>query len=217
MGNDTAMQMTRAFNELAGAYDHEHHDAVARALLEFMGSPGSPLDGRAADVACGSGAAALALAETRAAGQLTDASQAAPILAVDLSAAMIETGRARAERAGYAEAIDWRIGSALPLPVDDGTLDLIVCASSLHFLGAAALADWLRALRRGGRVGFTMPTAGTFRPRGTFAQLVAEDLPLPADAQEASRLAADAGFTDARTRIAAVNSREVALVTGIKR
>jgi len=212
MSDETAVQMTRAFDELAGAYDHEHHDAVARALLEFMGSP---LDGRAADVACGGGAAALALAEIRAAGQLADASQAAPILAVDLSPAMIATGRARAEQAGYAEAVDWRIGSALPLPADDGTLDLIVCASSLHFLGTAALADWRRALRRGGRVGFTMPTAGTFQPRGTFAQLVAADLSLPADAHGASRLAIDAGFTDARARIAAVGSREVALVTGI--
>lgn len=214
MSNEAAVQMTRAFDELAGAYDHEHHDAVARALLEFMGSP---LDGRAADVACGGGAAALALAETRAAGRLADTSQAAPILAVDLSAAMIATGRTRAEQAGYAEAIDWWIGSALPLPVDDGTLDLIMCASSLHFLGRAALADWLRALRRGGRVGFTMPTAGTFRPRGTFAEFVAADLPLPADAHEASRLAADAGFTDTRARIATIGSREVALVTGINR
>jgi ubiquinone/menaquinone biosynthesis C-methylase UbiE len=214
MSNETTMQMTRAFDELAGAYDHEHHDAVARALLEFMGSP---LDGRAADVACGGGAAALALAATRAAGQRGDVSRVAPILAIDLSPAMIATGRTRAEQAGHTEAIDWRIGSALPLPVDDGTLDLIVCASSLHFLGAAAPADWVRALRRGGRVGFTMPTAGTFRPRGTFAQLVAEDLPLPADALEASRLAADAGFTDARARIATVGSREVALVTGINR
>jgi len=206
--------MTQAFDELAGAYDHEHHDAVARALLEFMGLP---LDGRSADVACGGGAAALALAETRAAGRPADASQAAPILAVDLSAEMIATGRARAQQAGHAAAIDWRIGSALPLPVDDGTLDLIVCASSLHFLGTAALADWRRALRQGARAGFTVPTAGTFRPRGTFAQLVATDLTLPADEREASRLAADAGFADARARVATVGTREVALVTGISR
>ncbi len=178
MADDAEQLMTRAFDELAGAYDHEHHDAVARALLEFMGSP---MGGRAADVACGGGAAALALAETRAAGRPADASQAAPILAVDLSPEMIAAGRARAGRAGYAEAIDWRIESALPLPVDDGTLDLIVCASSLHFLGTAALADWQRALRRGGRAGFTVPTAGSFQPRGTFAQFVAADLPLPAD------------------------------------
>jgi ubiquinone/menaquinone biosynthesis C-methylase UbiE len=156
---DHNVRMTQAFDDLAVGYDHEHHDAVAESLLEFAGAP---LNGRAADVACGSGAAALAL--TRARTSVPSRTQGRPpveqqgqgadesprILAIDLSSAMILAGRARALQAGYGDAIDWRVGRAVPLPVADGALDLIVCASSLHFLGASALADWRRALRPGG-------------------------------------------------------------------
>jgi ubiquinone/menaquinone biosynthesis C-methylase UbiE len=227
--------MARAFDELAPDYDHAHHDAVAAALIDFAGPP---YEGAAADVACGSGAAALALARRR-----TRAGARRPggagILAVDLSPAMIDAGRARAAQAETdaadvaashaadvadthaahvhaadvdAAGIDWRVGAALPLPVPDASLDLILCTSSLHFLGAAALRDWRRALRPGGRAAFSVPAATSFRPSGTFAGLLATDLTLPADAASARELALRAGFSDARATLTTVGSRQVALV-----
>jgi ubiquinone/menaquinone biosynthesis C-methylase UbiE len=161
--------MAQAFDELADSYDDDHHDVIARALIALV-MPAR--EDRIADVACGSGAVALAVAQTR-------PPAVTPILAVDLSAKMIAAGRARAEQLGHDRAIEWRVEAAVPLPVADSGLDLILCASSLHFLGIRALSDWRRALRPGGRVGFTLPMASRFRPSGRFADLVADDLPLP--------------------------------------
>ncbi|WP_433180610.1 class I SAM-dependent methyltransferase [Actinoallomurus sp. CA-150999] len=193
--------MARAFDELADGYDNDHHDEVARALLALLG----PVDeDRVADVACGSGAVALAVARAR-------SRTGTPILAVDLSAGMIRAGRARAERLGLERAIDWHVEAAVPLPVADGGLDLILCASSLHFLGMRALADWRRALRPGGRVGFTLPLASQFWPSGRFADLVAADLPLPRTAGDAASLASDTGFADVDTRIVTVGPRSTVL------
>ncbi|MFC4906973.1 class I SAM-dependent methyltransferase [Actinomadura gamaensis] len=199
---DDSALMADAFGELADTYDHEHHDAVARALLDL--APPEPEDA-VADVACGAGAVALQVAAML-------SHRAPAVLAVDLSEAMVAVGRARAERLGRAEAIDWRVGPALPLPVPDGALDLVLCASSLHFLGARALADWRRALRPGGRIGFTLPLASQFRPSGTFAALVADDLPLPENVEQASALAASAGFVHVTARVADIGSRAVVCV-----
>ncbi|MFC5184965.1 class I SAM-dependent methyltransferase [Actinomadura harenae] len=199
--SDSAL-MAGAFDGLAGTYDHDHHDAVARALLDLA----PPAAGDAvADVACGAGAVALRVASLR-------LPSSPAVLAVDLSEGMIAVGRALAERRGHAEAIEWRAGPAVPLPVADAALDLILCASSLHFLGVRALADWRRALRPGGRIGFTLPLASQFRPSGVFADLVAWDLPLPEDADQACSLAADAGFGDVRGRVVTVGTRAVVAV-----
>lgn len=148
-------EMAKAFDELADSYDNDHHDVIARALLALV-RPAE--EDKIADVACGSGAVALAIAQAR-------PSAVTSILAVDLSAKMIAAGRARAQRLGHDRAIEWHVEAAVPLPVADAGLDLILCASSLHFLGIRALSDWRRALRPGGRVGFTLPMASQFRPQ----------------------------------------------------
>lgn len=189
--------MAQAFDGLAGGYDNDHHDEIARLLLDLVKpAPGAV----AADVACGNGAVALALART---------GVATPILAVDISSGMIAGGRDRADRAGLAAAIDWRVGQAVPLPVPDASLDLVLCSSSLHFLGSGALSDWRRVLRSGGRVGFTLPVASGFRPSGAFAELVAPDVPIPDTVDDALAFVATAGFVEAEARLAQVGSRSV--------
>ncbi|WP_067820889.1 class I SAM-dependent methyltransferase [Actinomadura kijaniata] len=193
--------MTAAFDALADDYDDVHHDAVARALTEAVRP--AP-DALVADVACGTGAVALILARTRPA-------TAAPVLAIDLSPAMVARGRER----GAGLPVDWRVGDAVPLPVPDASLDAILCASSLHFLGAAALADWRRALRPGGRVGFTLPPAAHFHPSGTFAALVAEDLPLPRTPADAVTLTHAAGFTDTTATLADTGTRPTIVTTAV--
>jgi len=204
-------RMAEAFDDLSGSYDDPHHDRIARALVAFVAPTAAE---SVADAACGTGAAALATAAALAsAGPGPGGGPGGPVLAVDLSPGMVAAGRARAARLGLAGAVDWRVAPAVPLPVPDGSLDLVLCASSLHFLGAAALADWLRALRPGGRVGFTLPLVGGFHPRGVFAELLAADLALPADADQARTLALDAGFTDPAARVVtAADARAVVLV-----
>jgi ubiquinone/menaquinone biosynthesis C-methylase UbiE len=195
-------RLARAFDELSGGYDDAYHDEVARALVELV----APTDGDwVADVACGTGAVALAVARNRPAG-------ATPVLAVDISAGMVAAGRERAARLGPSGAIDWRVGPAVPLPVPDGGLDVVLCASSLHFLGTRAIADWRRALRPGGRCGFTLPAASQFRPGGVFAELVAADLTLPDTTDQACALAEAAGFAGAEAHALSVADRRVFLV-----
>jgi ubiquinone/menaquinone biosynthesis C-methylase UbiE len=171
------------FDEVAARYDEDgRHDAIARALVGLV----APADHESVvDVACGTGAVALAVAELRVPG-------GAPILALDSAPAMVARARSRPG----ADAVDWRVAEAVPLPVPDGSVDVIMCASSLHFLGAAALRDWHRALRPGGRVGYTMPVRSRFRPSERFATLVARNLPVPETAKDARVLAAGAGFAD---------------------
>ncbi|MEV7469840.1 class I SAM-dependent methyltransferase [Streptomyces kronopolitis] len=192
-----------AFDELAGSYDHRHHEDIARALIAWV-SPGEA--DAVADVACGAGAVARHLARGR-------PGTAPPVLAVDLSPGMIAEGRARAAGPEQETAIDWRIADAVPLPVADHSLDVVFCASSLHFLGRRALADWRRALRPGGRVGFTLPLATHFRPSARFSGHLAADVPLPHTAQEASRWATACGFTGAASRVQALGTRRVVLTS----
>ncbi|MFG2287571.1 class I SAM-dependent methyltransferase [Streptomyces sp. NPDC048595] len=192
-----------AFDELADSYDHRHHEEIARALIAWV-APGA--GDEIADVACGAGAVALQLARSRPA-------TARPVLAVDLSPGMVEVGRARAAGLVPDAAIDWRVADAVPLPVADRSLDVVLCASSLHFLGRRAPADWRRALRPGGRVGFTLPLATHFRPSERFSGHVARDVPLPGTAQEASAWAAECGFTEAASRVLVLGTRRVVVTS----
>ncbi|MER7760329.1 methyltransferase domain-containing protein [Streptomyces sp. NPDC097619] len=221
-------RLARAFDGLAGDYDDAHHDAIATELTDWLAPAAEEV---VADVACGTGAVALAVARRRAAhgpAEVADPTPATdpapvsgtgawapvrrPVLAVDLSAGMVAAGRARAERAGFAAAVDWRVAAAVPLPVPDGSVDVLLCASSLHFLGTAAPADWLRAVRPGGRVGFSLPVASGFRPGGVFAELVAGDLVLPETVAEAVLLAGSWGFARPEARILTLGTRAVVLV-----
>jgi ubiquinone/menaquinone biosynthesis C-methylase UbiE len=199
-------RMAAAFDELAGDYDNAYHDEIARALVAFVAPA---VTGSVADVACGTGAVALEVARKRPAG-------AAPVLAIDVSAAMVAAGKSRAGSSGDGGAISWRIAPAVPLPVADASLDVILCASSLHFLGTGALADWRRALRPGGRIGFTLPLAAQFRPSGAFAALVANDLPLPATADAGRALVEAAGFVEACARLVAAGGRRTVVVAATR-
>ncbi|MFF2810365.1 class I SAM-dependent methyltransferase [Streptomyces sp. NPDC058000] len=192
-----------AFDDLADSYDHRHHEEIARALIAWV-VPGAA--DAVADVACGAGAVARQLAPNR-------PETARPILAIDLSPGMVAVGRALATGPGGDAAIDWRVADAVPLPVAAHSLDVVLCASSLHFLGRRALADWRRALRPGCRVGFTLPLATHFRPSERFSRHVADDVPLPHTAQEASEWTATCGFTGVDSRIHVLGTRRVVVTS----
>ncbi len=178
-------EITKAgmFDGMAAGYDEEgFHLRVADTLV--AGLPAEPE--LVLDVATGTGLAAFAALRLR----------PARVLGVDLSPAMISRARAKAPELDPDGRITWQVGSALPMPVADGVADVVVCASSLHFLGGAAPADWRRVLRPGGRVAFSVSRGTTFRRSPDFDGLYADDLTLPSDEASAAALAASAGFVD---------------------
>ncbi|MET0234893.1 MAG: class I SAM-dependent methyltransferase [Kibdelosporangium sp.] len=172
------------FDEIADGYDDDlFHQVVAEKLVISVADAPSP--GLVLDVATGTGAAAFAALQHLGARE---------VVAIDLSAKMIDRARAKAVLQDPFSKITWQVGPAVPAPVPAASADLVVCASALHFLGAAALQDWLRVLRPGGRLAFSVPLATTFNPSPAFAALVAADIPLPCCVAQAAAIAEVAGY-----------------------
>jgi ubiquinone/menaquinone biosynthesis C-methylase UbiE len=172
------------FDDIACGYDDDlFHQVVAEKLV--IGVADSPSPALVLDVATGTGAAAFAALQHLGAHD---------VVATDLSPRMIDRARAKSVVQDPYSKITWHVAPAVPAPVPASSVDLVVCASSLHFLGAEALKDWLRVLRPAGRVAFSMPLATTFNPSPAFAALVARDVPLPVDVDEAVAIATAAGY-----------------------
>jgi ubiquinone/menaquinone biosynthesis C-methylase UbiE len=188
------------FDEIATHYDEDlFHQVVAEKLI--TGLADAPTPELVVDIATGTGAAAFAALQHLGARQ---------VVGVDLSTGMINRARAKSARQDPLGKIAWKVAPAVPAPVEDGAADLVVCASSLHFLGAAALRDWLRVLRPGGTVAFSLPLATAFKPSSQFAPLVAADLRLPTTVDEAASVAV--GYAHTVARKMTVNGRVAFLV-----
>ncbi|MFC4561769.1 class I SAM-dependent methyltransferase [Nocardiopsis mangrovi] len=175
------------FDGAAARYGDAFHRRVADRLVGGIADSAAP--GTVLDAATGTGDAAFAVLRRF---------RPERIVAVDLSPRMVERAAGAAAEHDPGGRIDWRTAPAVPAPVGDGTADLVVCASSLHFLGAEALRDWRRVLRPGGRLAFSLPARATFDPAPAFAALVRADIPLPDDDVQAAAIATGAGFTAAR-------------------
>ncbi|RSD22120.1 class I SAM-dependent methyltransferase [Amycolatopsis eburnea] len=175
------------FDSTAEHYDEDPwHASVAEALVAPL--PDAPE--LVLDVATGTGFAAYAALRLK----------PARVLAVDLSPAMLARATAKAATLDPSEVITWQVAPAVPMPAADGSADVVLCASSLHFLGAVAFADWLRVLRPGGRLAFSVVSGARFKPSGRFADFVPRDLSFPTDEAGAAALATSAGFVDASAR-----------------
>ncbi|OXM66884.1 class I SAM-dependent methyltransferase [Amycolatopsis vastitatis] len=181
------------FDGTAEHYDDDtFHAAVADELIAPL--PSEP--GVVLDVATGTGFAAYAALRLK----------PVRVLAVDLSTAMLAKARAKAPSLDPSGVITWQAGPAVPMPADDGSADVVLCASSLHFLGAVAFADWLRVLKPGGRLAFSVVSGARFRPSGPFADFVPGDLPFPLDEAGAAALAKD--FVDVSAKTFTVDDGE---------
>ncbi|MBN9745216.1 SAM-dependent methyltransferase [Amycolatopsis sp. A1MSW2902] len=179
--------MSTLFDADAAGYDEDtFHPYVAEQLIGGL----APKPDLLVDVAAGTGAAAFAALRL----------EPAAVFAIDLSPAMIEIARTKAADRDPDGRITWQVGSAVPLPIGDGEADAVVCASALHFLGPRALADWLRVLRPGGKLAFSMVSSERFKPTGKFADVFPRDLRVPGTLEEAAALATDAGFSSAKAQ-----------------
>jgi len=74
---------------------------------------------------------------------------------VDSAPPLLTVARELAREAGLDQGIEFREGSALQLPFPDGTFDAVVCVTVLSHVprGEAAIPEFVRVLRSGGRLG----------------------------------------------------------------
>lgn len=136
-------------------YDDATVDFLEALWGEGYLSPGGPeevarilagldLAGRTVlDIGCGSGGITVALARDHG---------AARVIGIDVEAPVCAKARARAERAGLADRIEIRQVTPGPLPLPDGSVDLVFSKDSIvHIPDKAALArEAFRVLRPGG-------------------------------------------------------------------
>ncbi|GGL54687.1 bifunctional demethylmenaquinone methyltransferase/2-methoxy-6-polyprenyl-1,4-benzoquinol methylase UbiE [Wenxinia marina] len=73
---------------------------------------------------------------------------------LDLTASMLEAGRARAEAESLADSLDWVVGDAMALPFPDSSFDVYTISFGIRNVTRPedALAEAYRVLRPGGRL-----------------------------------------------------------------
>jgi ubiquinone/menaquinone biosynthesis C-methylase UbiE len=71
---------------------------------------------------------------------------------IDLSPMMVDIARRNAEEEGLADKIEFEVGSAYSLPVEDHSLDLVLCITALHHLDRPVdfFNEVSRSLKQGG-------------------------------------------------------------------
>lgn len=145
------------------------------------------------DIACGTGVVAR-LAQHR--------GHAGRLVGIDLNTAMLAV--ARAKSAG----VEWIEGSALDLPFDTNSFDVVLCQLGLQFFPdrPLALKEMVRVLKPGGRAGFSVYSAIEKTPAahafvlaldeylGKEASRTKRSEHLSCDAQEVGAWAKQAGF-----------------------
>jgi len=74
---------------------------------------------------------------------------------LDPSPALLAVARELAKEAGVGDRIEFREGDALRVPLPDGSFDAVVCVTVLSHVprGEAAIPEFIRVLRPGGRLG----------------------------------------------------------------
>jgi SAM-dependent methyltransferase len=116
-------------------------EATFRGRLRDQVLDGLAAGGSVADVGCGTGTLAIALAAS-----------GARVIGVDGDPEVLALAQAKPG----ADAVQWRKGLATALPLAGGTVDRVVMSLLLHHLDAgakrAALAEAVRVLRPGGRL-----------------------------------------------------------------
>jgi len=129
---------------LLGESYHPGGLALTRRLAGVLGLRRGD---RVADVACGPGTTACALA----------AEYHVTVDGVDLGESTLERASAAAEVAGLSGTVRFQLGDAERLPLPDDTFDALVCECAFCTFPdkTAAAAEFARVLRPGGRVGIT--------------------------------------------------------------
>lgn len=99
------------------------------------------------DVGCGSGAVTREIARR--------VGRRGVAIGLDRSPALLAVARELAKEAGFGDRVEFREGDALRLPLPDRSFDAVVCVTALSHVprGEAAIPEFVRVLRPGGRLG----------------------------------------------------------------
>lgn len=159
MNPATPSEIAASFDARAATYNgNEWHQRLAGQLVSLCGiRPGHVV----LDAATGTGFAAIAASPL--------AGSAGRVIAVDLSAGMLDVARQHAPAAGDAP-IEWLQGDASALSsIDTASIDVVTCAAGLLYMPVRrALDEWFRILKPGGIVAFTSMAAGSPIPGRIF-------------------------------------------------
>jgi ubiquinone/menaquinone biosynthesis C-methylase UbiE len=187
-------------------YERELVPAVFGPWAPILIELADPTPGdRVIDIACGTGIVArIAAARVRPSGAVSG---------VDLNPGMLNVARSLNATAGVA-SIQWQEASADKLPFPDGTFDIAYCQLGLQFFAdrPAALREMRRVLSTKGRLA-VMVWCGIQESPGfeAFAEMLERNVSSAAaaimrapfglsDANELSRLVADAGFQNIKVQ-----------------
>lgn len=135
------------------------------------------------------------------------------VTGIDLTPAMLERARLRADEAGV--AVEWHVGDALYLPFDDERFDAVVSRNVLWTMPdpAQAFIEWRRVVRPGGRVAWfdgVRPRPGLVTWSRMLAVAALQRVGRPGDRAVSHRYdAALAGEMPFRTLTSAAPIREV--------
>jgi arsenite methyltransferase len=173
-------------SRLLGESFHPGGIALTERLGQLLGlTPAS----RVLDAASGKGTSAVLLAQRF----------GCTVIGVDLSTQNVTYATAEVDRLGLVGRVSFRAGDAEQLPLDDASVDAVMCECAFCTFPdkRAAANEFARVLKPGGRVGLSDITREP-GPAGELADLMAWVACL-ADAGPAAAYAArldDAGFID---------------------
>jgi arsenite methyltransferase len=159
---------------LLGSSFHPGGAKLTGRLIRSLGV--GPCD-NVADVACGLGSSSLQLA--REAG--------CRVVGIDLSTESVEAARRAAEEVALDDSVRFLVGDAEALPLEDASVDGVLCECSLCTFPdkRAAAAELARVLRPGGRLALSDMTADPERLPASLRSLeawiacLADARPLP--------------------------------------
>lgn len=121
-------------------------------------------ESRVLDVASGKGTSAVLIAQRF----------GSSVVGIDLSAQNIRSATAEADRLGLAHLVRFEIGDAERLPIDDASVDAIICECAFCTFPdkPGAAREFARVLKPGGQVGLSDVTRAS-GPDGELSDLMA--------------------------------------------
>jgi ubiquinone/menaquinone biosynthesis C-methylase UbiE len=143
------------FNAGAAIYDSF---TFLRGPAELTAGKANILPGqKVLDIACGSGWATMVAARS--------VGENGHVTGIDIAAKLLEVARRKAALSGLLN-IDYRVGDIHNLEFDDGSFDVVLCASSLFLFDdiRKALSESYRVLKTGGTMIFSTFGKEIFRP-----------------------------------------------------